>query len=209
MLCRASTQMHVSDRYTQLRGKMANLEYFETLRESAVGWFPVLTLIGGYLLKSLSDLLEHRRIRAREREAREASRRDQREERRTTFQRQILLDLQEAVNDLARATGAANVQDVRAYRLTGEWQEQPLSEELSENFRLASRRTAILKSRVLDDLVRELVQRFKDSCGAAAFSASREAADSTLNVMASVFEELNERIGLLLRQMDDDEAQRQ
>lgn len=182
---------------------MANFEHFETLNQSAGGWFPVVTLVSGYLLKVLSDWLTHRRTREREREAREALRHDQLEERRTTFQRQNLLDLQEAVNDLARAAGAANVQDNRAYRQTGQWQKQLLGEELSENFRLAARRTSILNSRVRDDLVRELVQRFKDVSTGASFSPSKEAADSALNTMASVFEELNDRIGMLLRRMDD------
>lgn len=154
-------------------------------------------------MKVLSDWLLYRRTREREREAREALRRDQLEEHRTTFQRQNLLDLQEAVNDLARATGATNVEDNKAYRQTGEWQKEPVGEVLSENSRLAIRRTSILNSRVRDDLVRELVQRFKDSCVNSTFSISIEAADSALNTMASVFEDLNDRIGLLLRQMDD------
>ena len=45
-------------------------------------------------------------------------RRDQLAERRANFQRQTLLELQEAVQDLFRATGAAHVQDERAFRET-------------------------------------------------------------------------------------------
>jgi hypothetical protein len=182
---------------------MTSLEQFETLNQGTAGWFPVVTLLGGYLLKVLSDWLQYRRNREREREARDDLRRAQLEERRTTFQRQNLLDLQESVNDLARATGATNVEDYRAYRQTGEWQQQPTDEVLSESSRVAIRRTSILNSRVRDDLVRELVQKFKDSCVSATFSDSKEAADSALEMMASMFEDLNDRIGLVLRKMDD------
>jgi hypothetical protein len=182
---------------------MTNLEQFETLNQGTAGWFPVVTLLGGYLLKVLSDWLQYRRTREREREAREALRRDQLEERRTTFQRHNLLDLQEAVNDLARATSAGNAEDNRVYGQTAGWQKQRADETLSENSRLAIRRTSILNSRVRDDLVRELVQKFKDSCVSATFSDSKEAADSALEMMASVFEDLSDRIGLVLRKMDD------
>jgi hypothetical protein len=72
-------------------------------------WFPVLTLLLGYATKSLTDWLEHRRNTRREREAREAVRRDQRFERRTSFQRQTLLDLQEASMQLARSVGAIHI----------------------------------------------------------------------------------------------------
>lgn|ERR1700735_2607249 len=109
---------------------MTNLEYSVPVGQSTAGWFPVVTLIGGYLLKVFSDFLQHRRTLEREREAREALRRNQLEERRTTFQRQNLLDLQEAVSDLARATGQANVQGNKAYRETGRWGTQLLGEDL-------------------------------------------------------------------------------
>ena len=60
---------------------------------------PIGTLILGYATKSVSDWLDFRRTREREREARRENRRDQLFERRNAFQRQILLDLQDRVMD--------------------------------------------------------------------------------------------------------------
>ena len=91
------------------------------MAEATVGWFPVLTLLLGYAVKAASDWLQHRRTSERERQAREAARQDQLFERRTTFQRQTLLDLQEAVMRLARSSGAMHHQDVMAFRKTGKW----------------------------------------------------------------------------------------
>src|SRR5687768_4612193 len=71
-------------------------------------WFPVFTLLLGYGTKAFSDWFQHRRAREREREARDAARRDQLFERRTSFQRQTLLDLQEAIMRLTRTTAEAN-----------------------------------------------------------------------------------------------------
>ena|ERR1700730_2414078 len=81
-------------------------------------WFPVLTLLLGYATKSLSEWLEYRRTTRREREAREAVRRDQLFERRTTFQRQTLLDLQETSVQLLRSVVRITVIDKSAYHST-------------------------------------------------------------------------------------------
>ena len=61
----------------------------------------------------------------REREARNATRRDQLFERRATFQRETLLALQEAASDLGRATGRISHLDTMAVRTTGKTQLLP------------------------------------------------------------------------------------
>jgi hypothetical protein len=174
---------------------------------SAVGWFPVLTLLLGYFTKYLSDWFQHQRTVERDRENRVAIRRDRLLERRTRFQRQTLLDLQEALMDLGRTTGAMHQHDEIAYRKSGDWQRRAYyPEDLSENDRIAMRRTAVLAVRVRDASVRELVQEFKDSASAVGMSASKEASDSAFYRMMPVFEELNQRIGEVLRKMDDEDS---
>jgi hypothetical protein len=64
---------------------------------ASASWFPVLTLLLGFVTASISDWLRDRRAGLREREARETGRREQLFQRRTTFQRQTLLELQEEV----------------------------------------------------------------------------------------------------------------
>ena len=124
-------------------------------------WFPVVTLLLGYAAKSLDEWLGYRRNARREREAREAVRRDQVFERRTSFQRQTLLDLQEAAMQLARSVGAINHEDKLAYNSTGEWSKQQLPDDLSEGNRLAQARTGMLGARVRDDSIRELLAKLK------------------------------------------------
>src|SRR4051812_23220205 len=68
--------------------------------ESVLTWssvsLTIVPLVIGYAMKSMTDVFEHKRTTRREREAREAARRAQQLERRTTFQRETLLSLQEA-----------------------------------------------------------------------------------------------------------------
>ena len=76
---------------------------------SATGWFPVFTLLLGATIALISgvitSLLQHRLTSQRERETRRELRRDQLAERRADFQRETLIQLQEATTDLSRAVG--------------------------------------------------------------------------------------------------------
>ena len=173
------------------------------MAEATVGWFPVFTLLLGYAVKAATDWLQHRRTSERERQAREAARRDQLFERQTTFQRQTLLDLQEAIMQLVRCAGAMHHQDVMAFRETGEWRKQLFEEELNENARLATARTSMLAVRVRDASVRDLVAVVRSHSVNAGLSASQAEGDRELYAMATEFERLNQRIGEVLRKLDD------
>jgi hypothetical protein len=176
------------------------------MTEPTVGWFPVFTLILGYLTKSGSDWLQHRRTLQRDRETRDATKRDQIFERRTTFQRQTLLDLQETLMQLARTSGAMYHYDMMSYRKSQEWQKALFPDELSENNRLAVARTSMLSVRVRDASVREMVEAFKKEASAIGQSANPDEAQGALTRMSSVFETLNNRIGELLRQIDEESS---
>jgi hypothetical protein len=168
-------------------------------------WFPVVTLLLGYAAKSLDEWLGYRRNARREREAREAVRRDQVFERRTSFQRQTLLDLQEAAMQLARSVGAINHQDKLAYNSTGEWSKQQLPDDLSEGNRLAQARTGMLGARVRDDSIRELLAKLKTHSQETISSPSREDSERALKSMALAHDELNQHIGEVLRKLDDEQ----
>jgi len=75
---------------------------------TTVVWFPVVTLILGFAIGFISDWIKNRRESDREREARREARRERLSDQRRNFQRETLLALQEAVQDLARATGGAS-----------------------------------------------------------------------------------------------------
>jgi hypothetical protein len=182
---------------------------------TAVSWFPVVTLIIGFAISSVSDWLKYRRDSERERAARIETRRDQRSEQRRNFQRQTLLELQEAVQDLARASGATHHHDEMAFRQTGRWQRDPLSEELNDQFFQANRRVLLLVVRVRDESLRSTVQRFKTLTnqtatferGNSTDSDLRDASNAALQGAVTLIEQIHERIGEILRTLDDEEAE--
>ncbi len=128
---------------------------------TTVVWFPVVTLILGFAISSISDWVKNRRESERERDARREARREQLSDQRRNFQRETLLVLQEAIQDLARATGAAHHQDEMAFGTTGRWQRQPLGEELNQQVHVANRRVLLLAVRVRDESLRDVVNRFR------------------------------------------------
>lgn len=183
---------------------------------SSASWFPVLTALVGFVTASISDWLRDRRASAREREAaeanrtreregREAARREQRFERRAAFQRQTLLDLQEAVQKLVRTTGEMKHHDTMAVRAGGEWGKQLLGEDLNNRSHLTNVQTTMLGVRVRDESVRNLLRELREECMHSQLAGSEAEAERALVKAASIFEKLNERIGELLRKLDDDE----
>jgi hypothetical protein len=163
-------------------------------------WFPVLTLLIGYLAKLLTDWIQYRRSVRGEREAREGKRRDELFERRNTFQRETLLALQEAFMQLARVTGAINHQDTMSGKSGGR---QQLPDELNEGYHAAQTRTSMLASRVRDNRVRELVEQFRQFSVDSTLAATQGARDRALTAMAELHDPLNKRIGEILRTLDD------
>lgn len=173
------------------------------------GWFPVFTLILGYVTKALSDWIQHRRTLERERETRPEIRQDVATDRRIQFQRQTLLDLQEAAMGLARNTGSMNHLDVMGHRTAGIWHGQRYPDDLNENHALATARTSMLVVRVDDAEVRELADAFKTSASEATLSKTAANADSWMMKMAKSFDELQQRIGIVLRELNQDESKAQ
>jgi hypothetical protein len=185
-----------------------------TTLSPAVSWlWGALTVVLGFVVKSVSDWIEHKRTLEREQETRSALRRDHLAERRVTFQRQTLLELQEAVQDLARSTGESHVQDERAYKETGKWQKQLLGEELAEKLLVANRRVLLLAVRVRDETLRNTVNEFRKlTTELETFDRKvpdaqlREASFAALKEAVPVLEQFHERVGEILRTLDDDES---
>ena len=126
-------------------------------------------------------------------------------EQRTGFQRQTLLDLQEASIQLARAVAAIHHQDKIAYRTTGKWGKQSVSDDLSEGIRVAQARTGMLGARVRDDAIRELIDKLKNRSVEAVSSPTPEDSDRADIGVTVIYDELNQRIGEVLRKLDDAE----
>ncbi|MEH2504991.1 hypothetical protein V1290_003802 [Bradyrhizobium sp. AZCC 1578] len=168
----------------------------------ASGWLPFVTLALGYGAKTVEDWIQNKRTMAREREARDEARRDQRFIRRITFQRETLLELQEASLQLARATGKAHYLDEMAFRESRAWRKSLLPDDLDEGYRVAQARNSMLSERVQDKTVRDLVGQMKTASTAAVFAADRDTASRSVQYMSDYFDALHKRIGELLREID-------
>jgi hypothetical protein len=173
--------------------------------QTSVNWFlPIATLLLGYIAKSVTDWIDFRRTSERERNGREESRRDRLLERRADFQRQTLLDLQEAMMRLMRSSAEINHQDVVAFRKTGKWGRQLVGDELSENHRLANASVTTLSVRVRDQSVRDLVRDLQSGSTAMVLCDSEQESTRHLRTSSDAFNNLNGRIGELLRSIDEE-----
>ena len=78
-------------------------------------------------------------------------------------------------------------------------------DELDESNRLNQVRTYILGVRVRDDLARELTMKFRGYADAVLKSKTRTDSEEASSCMADTLEALNQRVGELLRKLDDTE----
>lgn len=163
------------------------------------------TALGGFLLSELSSLIRDHRSLKREREARYEARGEQMKQRRTEFQRQTLLDLQDSLAKLVRATGQGHHLDDMASRASGQWQKQLWGDDLDERYRLAQVQTSLLGVRVANEDVRNDIEELKAASSKTALSPSKASADAELERMARAYERVNRRIGDLLRGLDSDD----
>ena len=168
-------------------------------------WFPVITLVIGATLKAVFDAFADRRIDSRSREARAEQRLDSIRLKRAEFQRTTLLELQEVVAQHARFAGQAHHQDMMAARSSGVWGRQLLTDEVNDGIHKTQVRLALLKERVRDEKIRQLAELFVADCVAAGLAKSEADATNYMFGMRAHLTELQKRIGLALRSLDDDE----
>jgi hypothetical protein len=164
---------------------------------------PVVTLVIGYAIKSLTDYFENLRAVAREREARDITRKDRLFERRTNFQREALLALQEATTLLAHDTNAIYIKNNMSFHETGKF--GLITDEFTEGYRFKQATASKLVSRVRDNSVRELTDKFRDASLMTVAALTGHESDRAWNVVSRAFEQLNQRIGIVLRGLDDAE----
>ena len=170
----------------------------------ASAWMPVATLVGGYGLKMFQDIVNERRSARHDREKREWEWRRARSERRNEFQRQTLLDLQDVHMDMQRAIGTVYLWDMGAFKRTGKWERTLLPEKDSNAHRLTQVRLAMLCVRAQDETLREMVGRVTRISNAMVFARSGDECERLANEAVDVGTKVNERIGVLVRELDAD-----
>ena len=169
------------------------------------GWIALGGVAFGVVGKGLWDwLLAVGKVKA-DREARAEARRDKRAERRDDLQRQTLLDLQQSVLALARAQAKGMIHNRQAFMegKTKTWDIPPWSDELAEEVRSVRANTDLLRSRVRDASLRELINCFSDAYSVAAVAGSMEESVRQESRATQMFSEIQERLGQLIREMDD------
>lgn len=166
---------------------------------------PVVSALLGFATAVVTEHLRDARTKKREREARTDARRIQIAERRIGFQRETLLNLQEAVLEEARSAGQICVADEREYRKTGKCPPM-LPEDLNEKARFNTVKTLMLTERIRDKEVRDLMETFRTYTNQVGICRSLEAERAALQNMQNALSPLHKRIGIVLRQLDDDEA---
>jgi hypothetical protein len=133
-----------------------------------------------------------------------AARRESLEKHRN-FQRETLLELQDAVHDEMRAATKAYLHDGREFRKTGEWGRSLLGEELNQHAAEASRRTALLLERVASDNVRSRVKEAKAAAHQVLMARDSVTAEEVFARMGDEGQRAIEHIGQALRSLYVDE----
>jgi hypothetical protein len=162
----------------------------------------ILAVVAGGVISMASGWLADRRINKRDRERRREERRERMVMRRNDFQRETLLSLQVAAQNLLRTTGASLHQDTLAYRTTGRWQKQQLPELLSDQHLKFVTETMLLASRIRDERVRELADQLRAKTVQALISSDEATANNRLEVASQAQTDLILRIGELVRELD-------
>jgi hypothetical protein len=125
--------------------------------------------------------------------------REDRAERASAFQRQTLLELQEALHDALRLVTRAHIQDREAAKRGDAWRSGRLGADLDEELRLAYRKVAILAERIADDSLRSGVKDLMAKTNAVLNAFTESESKDTLEQSYALAEEVLQSVGTALR----------
>lgn len=161
--------------------------------ESAV-WGLIGTIVGAlastfatWLSVRSSSKLQEERVRI------------ERQERSNSFQRDTILELQEALHDMMRFVHRAHFEDRQALIAGTPWPDARLSDELDESIRQTIRRVAILVERLANGELRNQVKNLAMSAHQSLFAPDAVEAQARLDQCVAGFAQANEALGTALR----------
>ncbi|MDP1926404.1 MAG: hypothetical protein Q8K57_16660 [Thiobacillus sp.] len=128
-----------------------------------------------------------------------AKSREDRKEQARTFQRQTLLELQDAVHDAIRFVKRAQHADLLAHRSGQDWSKIKLPEELDTGVSLALRRVFLLVERVADDQLRASVKQFTEHVTQVLLAHTEQESRAHLDKTTLQVMKLFEEMGTVLR----------
>jgi hypothetical protein len=148
-----------------------------------------VTLLVGFWLSFLSEVLRDRRLVRREAHAR-----------RMEYERTTLTGLQDALNDLMRTYGKLHMIRARAQAARTAWNKVTIGKELDERMRIAERNAATLASRTRDDEVRGGIEEIKKKGNQMILSPSYDRAEEAFLDSIILADKLVRRMGELIRE---------
>jgi hypothetical protein len=119
------------------------------------------------------------------------------------FQRQTLLELQDAFHDAIRLVARVNIEDCKAEREGTPWGRNYLPDDLSEDARLANRRVMLLVERISDESLRKQIKSVMALANSATQSGSRAEAEQRLDQATFQSVAAIEQSGAVLRSLYD------
>lgn len=117
------------------------------------------------------------------------------------FQRETLLELQTALNEVARTTFLVHLEDTKSYVSSQEWGTGQVPPKLDEECLVARTRVMIFAERVADEAVRKTVKALMEEVGLFISTQSKLEADSSLNKIISLSRASIEMAGKTLRDL--------
>jgi hypothetical protein len=151
-------------------------------------------LLSGSLGLAGGIVIEHLRTR-RDQAARREARQDQRDD----FQRQTLLEVQEAIAQFVEAVGRIHRSDGAAHTATGTWSRTRFTTDSNDEFLARLVRLQLANERVRDDELRRLVTGFQNRGVIVTTAASQEEATQRMDDWIERLGEVQDRLGMVLR----------
>ena len=165
---------------------------------SSAIWLPLATLVLGYVGSLITESRRDIRAARREREVREQDRAQAISDRRSTFQRQTLLGLQQALYDLIGIASESYSDDYDAFQKTGNWVGTHHDETLRKAFKMQAR-IITLQVRADDEQLRKLVEEYREAVSDVIDANSEKEAEVKRTVSTDKLRAANDRLGELLR----------
>ena len=178
--------------------KIANMSDVTTIWVAITGAIATVTNgFGGYWLAGRNDRAKDERALEREKTTRTAELTAQRTEQQNERQRDVMLELQDAVLVLTRSTALVLMHDKAALRQEGGRVGAQLPDEIGgEEGRLAVADVQRLASRVLDDQLRQQVKQFVEFCAEATTGWIPEHKHEPASVQDQIIDDYNANLGI-------------
>jgi len=157
-----------------------------------------LGVIVGAVVTGYVTLRQTQLATQHEREAQQMLREQERKDRRDAFQRETLLALQDAVEDIREITYREYGRRLAIWKHDRRWPSRPPGEPLPKDWSDADARANKLWARVLDVDLASMVQDFCHTAGLAVTAQTQDRAFDEVNYVSELAHQVNGRIGVLL-----------